>query len=109
LLLIVTFTLAGTIHYDWNISAPDVQINTYGEWDLISIDEGMPVFSNGYPNLSAVPRCYVIPQGTTVSDVQTTNVSTVGLGRALLPAPVMLLPLSGDAPDATGIYRFTKS
>ncbi len=97
--LIVTSTIAGTIHYDWNISASDVQIDTYGEWDVISIDEGIPVFPNGYPNLPAVPRCYVIPQGTSVTNVEVTNITTINLGRTVFPIPTMILPLSGDLPE----------
>ena len=99
LLLVTSLTLAGTIHFDWKASASDVQINTYGEWEVISIDEGMPVFASGYPNLPAIPRCYVIPQGTTVTNVEVRNISTVSLGRAVLPVPVIILPLSGNVPE----------
>lgn len=98
LIILSKLTLAGTIHYDWNVSASDVQIDAYGKWDVISLDEGMPVFANGYPNLPAIARCYVLPQGATVTNVEVTNVSTISLGRALLPIPVMLLPLSGEVP-----------
>lgn len=98
-LLVTSSLLAGTIRYNWDTSSSDVQIDTYGEWDVISIDEGMTVFANGYPNLPAVPRCYVIPQGTTVTRVEVTNISTVSLGIAVLPIPTMILPLSGDVPE----------
>ena len=98
-LLIASSLLAGAIQYNWDTSLSDVQIDAYGEWDVISIDEGMTVFANGYPNLPAIPRCYVIPQGTTVTNVELTNISTVCLGRTVLPIPTMILPLSGDVPE----------
>ena len=98
-LLITSSLFAGTIQYNWNTSSSDIQIDTYAEWDIISIDEGMPVYANGYPNLPAIPRCYVIPQEMTVTSVEVTNISTISLGKTLLPVPVMLLPLSGDIPE----------
>ena len=104
LCLTVLSAISGSIHYDWNISAEDVRVDGFCEWDVISLNGGMPVFSNGFPNLPGVPRCYVIPQGTTVFDVQATNITTVSLGRMLLPMPVMLLPFSGEVtefPDYT--------
>jgi hypothetical protein len=108
LILVIASSLAAdTIRYRWNASASDVQIDSSGEWDVISIDGGLPVFANGYPNLPAVPRSYVIPQGATVTGVEVTVNSTVTLGRALLPAPVTILPVSGDVPefpDYTEIY-----
>lgn len=96
ILLITSSLIAGSIHYSWSSSTTDVQIDSFEQWDVIRIEGGMPVFGNGYPNLPAVPRCYVIPQGMTVTGVEVTNISTVSLGRTLLPVPVMILPLSGD-------------
>ena len=58
--LITSLVFASTIQYDWNSSSLDVQIDAYGEWDVITIDEGMPAFANGYPNLPAVSRCCLI-------------------------------------------------
>jgi len=98
-LLTASSMIAGTVQYNWNASPSDIQIDTFDQWNVISIDGGMPVFANGYPNLPAVPESYVLPQGTTVTGVEVTNISTVSLGRTLLPAPVMILPFSGDIPD----------
>lgn len=112
--------LAGSIQYTWRSSCEDVRLDSFGAWDVIGIDGGMPVFGNGYPNLPAVPRCYVIPQGMTATGVEVSNVSTVSMGGSLLPVPVMLLPLSSDAPafpnyteacfeDMSGSFSFPAS
>jgi hypothetical protein len=93
LLFAAACSSAGTIAYEWSISAENVQFDAFDSWDVIRIEGGLPVFGNGYPNLPAVSRCYVIPQGTTVTSIEVTDISTVSLGRALLPVPVMLMSL----------------
>lgn len=99
MLFVALVSLAGSIQFNWNATASDVQINKYAEWDVLSVEGGIPAFANGYPNLPAVSRCYVIPQGTTVTDVEVRHISTVSLGHGFLPDPVMVMLLDGDAPE----------
>ncbi len=98
-LIASTSVSAGSIQFRWTASDSDVLIENYQQWDVISIEDGITVFENGYPDLPAVSRCYVLPQGTTITDIEVTDISTVSLGNFLSPVPVMLLPLSVDVPD----------
>ncbi|MCD4708269.1 MAG: T9SS type A sorting domain-containing protein [Candidatus Sabulitectum sp.] len=91
--------IAGNIKYEWSINLSDIQIDRCGEWDVLSFDGAVPVFPNGYPNLPAVSRCYVIPQGTSVTAVEISGIRTVSLGNGFLPAPVKIFPLTGDIPQ----------
>ena len=89
LYILILAATADQIEYDWSIDRSDVSIEAIGEWQSVSIENGMLISTSGMPALPSVSRCYVIPPGNTVLDVAISDMELVSLGRDIKPLPVV--------------------
>ena len=98
ILFLVTYAvLAGQIEIDFSLSASEVLMSEYQGRDLVRFEGGHVCFGDGYPNLPGTTYACVIPQGTSIIDIEVIVEGIVTLDGSFRIDPVRVLPL-GDVP-----------
>ncbi len=92
-LLTAAQAAGGEIVFDYSLAAGDWEVSSFEGAEVIYCLEGAVGFEEGQPNLPVVSRCFVIPQGTSITGASLDVLSEqVLLGRHDI-LPVRLVPL----------------
>jgi len=106
LLAATSISHSENITFDFFLDIDDIQISEWFDDDYISIPGGVVTFENGDPALQGIPYTFLLPQGSSISDVTVDVHSRVTLDGSYDITPVNCAPLSRPySPiDRSGTY-----
>ena len=96
-LSVVLLSLQGA-DISFSLDPADVEFTDFRGEEVVYIPGGSAPFENGDPSLPGVSYSMVIPQGTSLEDVQVEILSTVELPGIHRIAPVLSIPLNESMP-----------
>lgn len=82
------------ITFDFSLDTDDIRISEWIDGDIVSIPGGIVPFEEGNPALQGIPCSFLLPQGSSISDVTVDVHSQVTLDGRYDIAPVNCIILS---------------
>ncbi len=107
LLAAISISYGEVIIYDFSLDADDIQFSQWIEGDVISIPGGVAPFEEGNPSLPGIPCTFLLPQGSSITDVTVDVHSQVTLDGVFDITPVNYLILSKPyaSADRSSVYH----
>lgn len=94
LLAAISISHSEDITFDFSLDTDDIQVSGWIDGEIISIPGGVAPFEEGDPALQGIPYTFLLPQGSSISDVTVDVHSRVTLDGNYDVAPVNFVILS---------------
>jgi len=90
----ISISFGEDISFNFTLDTSDIQVSQWVEGDVVSIHDGVIPFDEGDPALQGVPYTFLLPAGTSITEVRVEVHETVSLDGSFDIAPVSYCILS---------------
>ena len=106
LFAVISIAHSEVITFDFTLDTDDIQVSQWMNDDVISIPGGVVPFEDGNPSLQGIPYTFLLPQGSSITDVTVDVHSRVTLDGSYDITPVNCLVFSRPfaSADRSSVY-----